>query len=201
MVVFHLFILSELRRLLCNLSGNTEINWQRLSELCWLRLSHWTAGSAPFGTGGAVGVLSVYIAAGALQELKEVLLDGSLAARQPLLDLHAGTAEQTGQVLPQLLANLPVEAAVEEGVGGEAEVADPGDRLLQGGQGGRRAGRQCRVQVEGEVRQPAAEELAADGRQDRRRLPSAEWPVWCRSARAGPGPGSRAGDHGGAAAE
>lgn len=97
-------------------------------------------------------VLRVQVTAGALQELKEVLLDGPFAAGQPLLRLPSRPPKQTRQMLPQLLPDLSVEAAVEEGVGGEAEVADPGDHLLRGRERGRWSGGQRRVQVEGKVR-------------------------------------------------
>lgn len=129
MIIFHLLVLGKLWSLLCNLSRNAEIDG---IGLCWfskLGLSHGTAGPH-FWTRGAVRVLRVQITSGALQKLKEVLLDGALAAGQPVLHLHSCSSKQTRQMLSQLLPDLSVETAVEEGVGREAEVADPGHHLL-----------------------------------------------------------------------
>lgn len=78
-------------------------------------------------------VLRIQVAASALKKLKEVLLYGSFAAGQSVLHLNACSTKQTRQMLAQLLPDLSVETAIEEGVGGEAEVANPGDHLLQRG--------------------------------------------------------------------
>ena len=130
MVVFHLFTLNKLRSLLCNLSWDTKINRYWLYWLCWLGLNHRTAGPT-FRARIAVRVLRIQVCTSALQKLKEILLYGPLTAGQSVLHLSSCSAKQTRQVLSQLLPDLSVQTAVEEGVGGEAEVANPGDHLLQ----------------------------------------------------------------------
>ncbi|TNN82931.1 hypothetical protein EYF80_006888 [Liparis tanakae] len=137
------------------------------------------------------------IASGALEELHKVLLDRGLTAGQLLSFAGPSPLKEASQVAAQLLANLPVQAAVEERVGGEAEIANPRDHIFQLGQRGGRGRHRGRVEMEGEIRQPAAEELASHRRQHRRGLPATEGPL---RGGAGAGP-TEACRHGGAAAD
>lgn len=198
MVVFSLHRLNKLWRLLCDLSGDTEIYRYGLCRLRWLGLSRGAAG-LPFRAGRAVRVLRISVAAGALKKLEEILLYGSFTARQSFLHLNSCSTKQKRQMLAQLVPDLSVETAVEEGIGGEAEVTNPGDRLLQRGQCGWRAGRQCGIQVESKVGQPATQELPTYCRQHCCCLASPKGTL--RRGSACPGPCPRAGHHGGTAAE
>lgn len=87
-------------------------------------------------------VWRICVASCALKKLQEVLLYGPIPAGQSLLHLYSSAPKKTGQVLPQLLSDLPVEAAIEEGVGCKTEVADPRDDLLHRGERSRGAGSQ-----------------------------------------------------------
>lgn len=195
-MVFRLFSLNELWSLLCNLSWDTEINWYWLCWLRGLRLSHGAAGF-PLRTGGAVGVLRIKVAASTLKKLKEILLYWPFTTGQSVLHLNARSTKQARQMLAQLLPDLSVKTAVEEGIGGEAEVADPGDHLFQRGQCGWRAGSQCWVQVERKVGQPATKELSTYCSQHCCSLSSPKGPMRSRSS----SPCPRACNHGGTAAE
>lgn len=198
MVVFRLFSLNKLWSLLCNLSRDTEINGYGLCWLRWLGLSHGAAG-LPLRAGGAVRVLRIQVAASALKKLKEILLYGSLTAGKSILHLKPCSTKQARQMLTQLLSDLSVKTAIEEGIGGEAEVANPGDHLLQRGQHGRRAGSKCWIQVESKVGQPATKELSTYCCQHCCSLSSPKGAL--RSCSSCPSPCTRASNHRGAAAK
>lgn len=129
MIVLYLITLNKLRGLLCNLSRNTEVNREWLRRLCERGLGRRTA-ALSFRTRGAVRVLRICVTSCALKKLQEVLLYRPIPTWQSLLHICSCTPKQTGQMLTQLLSDLPVETAVEEGVGCETEVANPGDNLL-----------------------------------------------------------------------
>ena len=113
-VFFHVLTIRELCRVLGDLPGNPEIDRNGLRGLSGLSVDRGAA-RLSLGAGRALRVRGVEVTPRALEELQEVLLDGALTAVQVLV-LRAGASEQAGHVLAQLLADLPVEAAVEEGV-------------------------------------------------------------------------------------
>ncbi|TNN85614.1 hypothetical protein EYF80_004247 [Liparis tanakae] len=59
---------------------DTEIYRYGLRWLGWLGLCRWAA-RLPFRAGGAVRVLRIHVAAGALKKLEEILLYGSFPTR------------------------------------------------------------------------------------------------------------------------
>lgn len=82
--------------------------------------------SVPGAGVGAAGA-RVGRAAGPLNELEEVLLQGALVAGGTQLHRPGGAAAPE---LDQLLPDLPVEQAIEERVDSEGGVGQPGNSLL-----------------------------------------------------------------------
>ena len=144
-----LLLLNELRSLFHDLSGDVKVDGRPA-------MSQESVVVFLLRDGGAMRVPGPKVAAGALEELQKVLLDRRLPTGQLLLFVRPPPLENTGHVPRQFLPDLPVQTAVKNGIGGEAEIADPGDHVFKLSQGCGRGGYDGRVQVEREVGEPTA---------------------------------------------
>ena len=64
----------------------------------------------------------------------------------------------------KLPSDLTIEASIEERVGSEGEVANPSNHILS--LLTRQIGAQCRIEMKGEIGQPAKEKLSSHSNED-----------------------------------